>query len=88
MAWVKRVAAAPARRPRRLGTTLIAVGLCEKWYDVGPKNDGHFFALWMLGFLTFLPGSYASFMLWGAFRGWPYYSYDEVPSWDDNISYT
>ena len=43
----------------------------------------HYFTLFLLGFITFVPGSYATFNLWGAFRRWPQFEYDQVPSWDD-----
>lgn len=33
---------------------------------------------------VFLPGSYASTNLLGAYLGWPGYSYDAVPSYDDD----
>ena len=62
---------------------VIIVGLYEKWYDVGPDVPYHYFTLFLLGFITFVPGSYATFNLWGAFRRWPQYDYDQVPSWDD-----
>jgi hypothetical protein len=30
-----------------------------------------------------IPGSYASYNLYGAYQGWPGYDYSQVPSWDD-----
>ena len=32
---------------------------------------------------AFLPGSYASFMLYAAYKRWPGYDYSQVPSYDD-----
>ena len=32
---------------------------------------------------VFIPGSYASTVLWGAWRGWDGYDYAQVPSYDD-----
>ena len=66
-----------------VGLVVIVVGLYEKWYDVGPDVPYHYFTLFLLGFITFVPGSYATFNLWGAFRRWPQFEYDQVPSWDD-----
>ena len=66
-----------------VGLVVIIVGLYEKWYDVGPDVPYHYFTLFLLGFITFVPGSYATFNLWGAFRRWPQFEYDQVPSWDD-----
>jgi hypothetical protein len=33
--------------------------------------------------LVFLPGSYASFTLYGAWRRWPGYDYGQIPSYDN-----
>lgn len=32
---------------------------------------------------VFIPGSYASYILYGAFREWHGFAYDQVPSYDD-----
>ena len=32
---------------------------------------------------VFIPGSYASTVLFGAWRGWPGYEYSMIPSYDD-----
>ena len=36
-----------------------------------------------VGAIAFLPGSYATWHLYGAWRRWPGYSYDLVPSYDE-----
>jgi hypothetical protein len=36
-----------------------------------------------VGAIAFLPGSYATWHLYGAFRNWPGYTYDMVPSYDE-----
>jgi len=41
-------------------------------------------AMIVLGSLMFIPGSYASCILYGAYRGWPGYEYSQVPSYDDD----
>ena len=33
--------------------------------------------------LAFIPGSYATFQLYGAYKGWKGYRYDAVPSYDE-----
>mmetsp|Transcript_67055 Transcript_67055/g.135177 ORF Transcript_67055/g.135177 Transcript_67055/m.135177 type:complete len:98 (+) Transcript_67055:136-429(+) len=45
------------------------------------KNRGC--AMLLMGLLVFIPGSYSSTLLWGAYRGWPGYRYTQVPSYDD-----
>ena len=35
------------------------------------------------GVLTFLPGSYAVTVLLGSWLGWPGYSYESLPSYDE-----
>ncbi len=32
---------------------------------------------------VFIPGSYASYILYGAYRGWNGYHYDQIPSYDE-----
>ena len=33
--------------------------------------------------LAFIPGSYATCQLYGAFKGWKGYDYSQIPSYDD-----
>lgn len=40
-------------------------------------------AMCTVGALAFLPGSYATYTIYGAWRGWPEFSYDALPSYDD-----
>ena len=40
-------------------------------------------AMIVLGSLTFIPGSYSTYILYGAWRKWPHYRWDSVPSYDD-----
>ena len=37
----------------------------------------------VIGSICFLPGSYASWILWGAYSKWPGYSFSQVPSYDE-----
>ena len=41
-------------------------------------------AMLILGSLMFIPGSYASCVLYGAYRGWPNYEYNQIPSYDED----
>ncbi|KAJ1451586.1 hypothetical protein M885DRAFT_620754 [Pelagophyceae sp. CCMP2097] len=63
-----------------LGIILSVLGLAEGWYH---SKGGHEFPLFVTGGVCVVPGAYASWCLWGAFRRWPGYRYDQVPSWDD-----
>ena len=40
-------------------------------------------AMCTVGALAFLPGSYATWHLYGAWRQWAGYSYDMIPSYDE-----
>jgi hypothetical protein len=40
-------------------------------------------AMCSVGSIAFLPGSYATWHLYGAWRRWPGYTYDLVPSYDE-----
>ena len=83
---------ATGRRRRRLtalaalflttvGLVVIVVGLYEKWYDVGPDVPYHYFTLFLLGFITFVPGVLRDVQLVGRVPRWPQFEYDQVPSW-------
>lgn len=65
-----------------VGTILLCVGLGIRWHT-DPKEKERGLALIILGTLLFIPGSYASFQLYGAWAGWPGYSYAYIPSYDD-----
>ncbi|KDO22996.1 hypothetical protein SPRG_11843 [Saprolegnia parasitica CBS 223.65] len=42
------------------------------------KGLGHLF----LGFMTATPGAYATVQLYGAYRGWRGYAFENIPSYD------
>eukprot|EP00629_Pelagomonadales_sp_RCC1024_P005719 CAMPEP_0119292490 /NCGR_PEP_ID=MMETSP1329-20130426/44247_1 /TAXON_ID=114041 /ORGANISM="Genus nov. species nov., Strain RCC1024" /LENGTH=93 /DNA_ID=CAMNT_0007293331 /DNA_START=328 /DNA_END=605 /DNA_ORIENTATION=- len=79
--WLKRLQRAESPPPPKtalaglfllaVGVVLLTIGLYEKWYDVGPKEPGHHFALFLLSLVTFVPGAWSTTVLWGAFRRWP-----------------
>ncbi|EWM27896.1 uncharacterized protein Naga_100197g8 [Nannochloropsis gaditana] len=64
------------------GTILLCTGLGIRWHT-DPKEKERGLAMIILGSLLFIPGSYASFQLFGAWAGWPGYSYAYIPSYDD-----
>ncbi|TDH70202.1 hypothetical protein CCR75_002227 [Bremia lactucae] len=38
---------------------------------------------WVKIVIAFIPGSYATYQLYGAWKGWKGYDYDQIPSYDD-----
>ena len=39
--------------------------------------------LLILGSIMFIPGSYASYIIYGTWRGWPGFDFSQIPSYDD-----
>lgn len=37
-----------------------------------------------IGGILFIPGSYASYVLYGSWRGWQGFEYSQIPSYDDD----
>ena len=62
-----------------LGTILLVRGVNEVTYYDGERGR----SMIILGSICFMPGSYASYLLWGAYRRWPGYKWNHVPSYDD-----
>ena len=70
-----------------VGSIFLALGIVTFLTNVmGSKSDDRDrgLAMIVLGSLMFIPGSYASCVLYGAYRGWPGYEYSQVPSYDDD----
>jgi len=75
-----------------VGSAFIIMGVHFSWSRLLGKNvesnskddASRGFAMVCLGLLMFIPGSYASTILWGAYRGWPGYHYDHLPSYDED----
>ena len=66
------------------GTIFLVLGASITWGRFHSKLErDRGIAMLVIGFMTFLPGSYASFNLYGAYYGWPGYSYTSIPSYDD-----
>ena len=61
------------------GTLLIIFGM--RLYYNGDRDRA--ISTLTIGSLCFLPGSYASWILFGAWNRWPGYEYHQVPSYDD-----
>ncbi len=61
------------------GFILVCIGAGLATQSDTYKSVG--IALLVIGGLAFLPGSYAGFLLWKAFRAHPGYSLDNVPDW-------
>lgn len=80
-----------SKRHQRMGLTvtvalvLFAVGSLMLYYGVqelGVDRD-RAIAMLVVGSIAFLPGSYATAQLYGAWRRWPGYSYDSIPNYDE-----
>jgi hypothetical protein len=79
-------------RPRRIWKTVTAavllftVGTLMLVYGVPELrvNQERGIAMCVVGSIAFIPGIYASFILLGAALGWQGYSYDQLPSYDDD----
>lgn len=61
------------------GTIFVTIGL-SVFYG-GDRQTGT--NLLVIGGLMFLPGSYASWILYGAWKRWPGYEFHQVPSYDE-----
>nr|CCA18542.1 conserved hypothetical protein [Albugo laibachii Nc14] len=61
-----------------IGSVLIYVSTL-----IGLDEKRRGLSILMLGLIAFIPGSYATFQLYGSFRGWKGYQYDQVASYDD-----
>jgi len=74
-----------------VGTTLLTIGSmvvtghidAKRWW--GPEAaQGQGVGLVALGVVTFLPGSYVTFIAWMAYRGAPGYSFSMIPRVGDH----
>ena len=64
-----------------IGTFMLYYGIPEWWKGGAARERGT--AMIVLGSLTFIPGSYATVQLYGAYQQWPGYRFDAIPSYDD-----
>ncbi|EEY52899.1 uncharacterized protein PITG_22040 [Phytophthora infestans T30-4] len=61
-----------------LGSILIYVSNL-----IGLDKEKRGLSFLILGLIAFIPGSYATYQLYGAWKGWKGYNYDQIPSYDD-----
>ena len=61
-----------------LGSTMLFFGVQALRVD---RDRG--IAMCVVGALAFLPGSYATYTIFGAWRGWLEFNYDSLPSYDE-----
>jgi hypothetical protein len=75
---------APRPPPSRASQVLLWIGI-PLWHSSDYESDDRErgLSLIILGSITFLPGSYASYMLYGAYKRWRGFDYSQVPSYDD-----
>ena len=64
---------------------LFAVGSIMLWLGLTtlPTDKDRAIGMLVIGGLAFLPGSYATFILLGAWCRWDGYRYGDLPSYDD-----
>eukprot|EP01039_Chlorochromonas_danica_P000804 gene804-873_t len=65
------------------GIIFLAVGLSIMFSSTRSHGKDRGTLLVILGSVMFLPGSYASVIIYGSFKGWPGYDYSLIPSYDD-----
>ena len=69
------------------GSTMLYYGLLDlnasRFAGSDPQARERGLAMIVVGVLTFLPGSYAVTVLLGSWLGWPGYSYESLPSYDE-----
>ncbi|CAH0481578.1 unnamed protein product [Peronospora belbahrii] len=61
-----------------LGSILIYMSIL-----IGLDDENRGLSILSLGLIAFIPGSYATYQLYGAWKGWKGYHYDQIPSYDD-----
>ncbi|CAM9561669.1 unnamed protein product, partial [Pylaiella littoralis] len=62
-----------------VGTVMSLLGIWHVWKGDSSRGGHHL----LIGGILFVPGSYASTNLLGAYLGWPGYDYSSIPSYDD-----
>ena len=65
-----------------LGTVFLSIGLSIYLGSTLSAADRGL-SLIVLGSIMFIPGSYASMIIFGTWRGWHGYDYSQIPSYDD-----
>jgi len=63
------------------GIALLISGLVVYFQNYEGNDRG--LPIFILGGIMFIPGSYASYIIYGAWRGWSGFNYNMIPSYDD-----
>ena len=70
------------------GSVFLILGLSEYFtsiFRVGAGGDASVgLSMTVLGGLMFVPGSYGTWIIYGTYRGWSGYSYNQIPNYDDD----
>ncbi|OQS02415.1 hypothetical protein THRCLA_21425 [Thraustotheca clavata] len=61
---------------------LVFVGIGLTLWGIVLAAEGQGFLHFVLGFVTLTPGTYACVQLFGAYRGWRGYAFENIPSYD------
>lgn len=64
------------------GSVLFIIGAEYRWTSNGTEKHNQGMDLLIIGGILLLPGSYACWVLLGAFLKWPGYHYAQVPDMD------
>ena len=67
-----------------IGGTIFLITGTVIFLSESRKIGDRGFSMILLGSLMFIPGSYASAVLYGAYRGWDGYDYSQIPSYDED----
>ena len=66
-----------------IGSFMIYYGQVDLRFGTESNSRDRGLSMIIVGSLAFLPGSYAVIALFGAWRRWPGYSFESIPSYDD-----
>ena len=66
-----------------IGSCMIYFGQVDLRFGTESNSRDRGLSMIIVGSLAFLPGSYAVIALFGAWRRWPGYSFETIPSYDD-----
>jgi len=70
-----------------VGTLVLLLGLgqyYDEWFGESDKENSAGLSMIGLGALMCIPGSYGAVVLFGSWRRWEGYSYDQLPNYGDD----
>jgi hypothetical protein len=70
------------------GTVFLVLGISEyfsAFFKVGGDSSVGL-SMIILGAIMFIPGSYGCFIIYGTYRGWHGYSYNQIPNYDEEVA--